>query len=196
MTELMFGRYFVLEGKVENLFSWIEHNTESEWSVEAKGICPISDQLILVSFFAVEQDLIYFETECLNSQNNQSSIYANRRNSRFSWPASKERRGSKDRLRVEVIDTGCGIPLDQQKELFKAFSRLGQENGEIEGTGIGLVVTRQLVELMNGSIGFESQEDQGSTFWVELPIAGSQNSDEDDLDAENSSDTSISQLAE
>ncbi|MFP6712114.1 MAG: ATP-binding protein, partial [Rhodospirillales bacterium] len=101
-----------------------------------------------------------------------------------------------DRLRVEVIDTGCGIPLDQQKELFKPFSRLGQENGEIEGTGIGLVVTRQLVELMNGSIGFESQEDQGSTFWVELPIAGSQNSDEDDLDAENSSDTSISQPAE
>jgi len=73
-------------------------------------------------------------------------------------------------LRISVTDTGYGISEEDQSELFKPFSRLGQEFSEIEGTGIGLVVTRQLVELMNGTIGFESTENEGSTFWVDLPI--------------------------
>ncbi|MBT4940637.1 MAG: PAS domain S-box protein [Rhodospirillaceae bacterium] len=75
-----------------------------------------------------------------------------------------------DMLRISVTDTGYGISEEDQSELFKPFSRLGQEFSEIEGTGIGLVVTRQLVELMNGTIGFESTENEGSTFWVDLPI--------------------------
>jgi PAS domain S-box-containing protein len=75
-----------------------------------------------------------------------------------------------NRLRITVQDTGIGIPQDKQAFLFTAFDRLGQENSGIEGTGVGLIVTQRLIRAMNGHIGFESTENQGSRFWVELPI--------------------------
>ena len=73
-----------------------------------------------------------------------------------------------DVVRINVKDTGIGIPLEKQNELFQSFQRLGAEATEIEGTGIGLVITKQIVELMGGAIGFESQSDVGSTFWVDF----------------------------
>ena len=76
-------------------------------------------------------------------------------------------------VRISVVDTGKGISADGQKELFKSFNRLGEENGSIEGSGIGLVITKKLVELMGGNIGAESELGVGSTFWVEFPLANS-----------------------
>jgi len=75
-------------------------------------------------------------------------------------------------LRISVTDTGNGIPENKLDELFKPFSRLGAETTEIEGTGIGLLVCKDLVTLMNGDIGIESKVGKGSTFWIELPLAG------------------------
>jgi PAS domain S-box-containing protein len=74
-----------------------------------------------------------------------------------------------ERVRVTVIDTGYGIPRDKQALLFQPFQRAGQEAGAIEGTGIGLVITRKLASLMNGEVGFESVEGKGSSFWVDVP---------------------------
>ena len=75
------------------------------------------------------------------------------------------------RLRIEVRDTGAGLWPAQMAALFQPFNRLGQETGKTEGSGIGLVLTKRLVELMNGQIGATSTPDVGSAFWIELPEA-------------------------
>ena len=72
------------------------------------------------------------------------------------------------RVRVSVTDSGPGLTPKQLAHLFQPFNRLGQEGSSEEGTGIGLVVTKQLVELMGGSIGVESVVGVGSVFWIEL----------------------------
>lgn len=74
-----------------------------------------------------------------------------------------------DQVRIFVNDTGPGIPIEKQNKIFQPFNRLGRERTEIEGTGIGLTITKKLVEAMNGQIGFESTPGIGSTFWVDFP---------------------------
>jgi PAS domain S-box-containing protein len=73
-----------------------------------------------------------------------------------------------ERIRITVTDTGAGMAPDKLAQLFQPFNRLGQEAGAEEGTGIGLVVSKRLVELMNGEIGVESMVGVGSVFWIEL----------------------------
>ena len=72
------------------------------------------------------------------------------------------------RMRLSVQDTGNGLSPEQVASLFQPFNRLGQESGAQEGTGIGLVVTKRLVELMGGEIGVTSSPGVGSVFWIEL----------------------------
>ena len=72
------------------------------------------------------------------------------------------------RTRVSCRDTGAGLSAEQVAQLFQPFNRLGQEAGATEGTGIGLVVSKRLVELMGGDIGAESTVGVGSVFWIEL----------------------------
>jgi PAS domain S-box-containing protein len=76
-----------------------------------------------------------------------------------------------EKIRVSIRDTGAGLYPEQMAQLFQAFNRLGQEAGGEEGTGIGLVVAKQLVELMGGVIGVESTVGLGSVFWFELARA-------------------------
>ncbi len=72
------------------------------------------------------------------------------------------------RVRISVRDTGAGLPPDMLQQLFQPFNRLGQERSAEEGTGIGLVMSKRLVELMGGVIGVESTVGEGSVFWFEL----------------------------
>ena len=73
-------------------------------------------------------------------------------------------------IRICVRDTGTGLSADQIAQLFQPFNRLGKEASVEEGTGIGLVVTKRLVELMGGAIGVESTVGVGSVFWIELGL--------------------------
>ena len=77
-------------------------------------------------------------------------------------------------LRISVADDGVGIPEALQSQLFEPFERLGHELGQIDGSGIGLSITRQIVEMLKGDIGFESMQDEGSTFWVDIPLSNQQ----------------------
>lgn len=73
-------------------------------------------------------------------------------------------------IRINVRDTGKGLAPEQLLQLFQPFNRLGKETGAEEGTGIGLVVTKRLVELMGGTIGADSTVGVGSVFWFELSL--------------------------
>jgi signal transduction histidine kinase/AmiR/NasT family two-component response regulator len=74
------------------------------------------------------------------------------------------------RIRICVKDSGEGLPPDKLAQLFQPFNRLGKETGVDEGTGIGLTVSKRLIELMHGEIGVESTVGAGSTFWIELNL--------------------------
>jgi signal transduction histidine kinase/DNA-binding NarL/FixJ family response regulator len=76
-----------------------------------------------------------------------------------------------ERARISVRDTGAGLPPEKLTQLFQPFNRLGQESSAEEGTGIGLVMSKRLVELMGGLIGVDSTVGGGSVFWFELNSA-------------------------
>ncbi len=73
-------------------------------------------------------------------------------------------------VRITVIDDGMGIPADKRDKVFDPFQRAGQEAGSIEGTGIGLTISKRLAEMMKGHVGFTSDVNDGSEFWVEIPV--------------------------
>lgn len=114
--------------------------------------------------WSIRADYTRLKQVLLNLMSN--AIKYNRDNGTVSL--SLEKNGEKT-LRIAVRDTGKGIAEDKLNQLFKPFNRLGAEHLEIEGTGIGLVIAKNMVELMQGTIGVISKEGMGSTFWIEFP---------------------------
>ena len=80
-------------------------------------------------------------------------------------------------VRITVIDDGVGIPEGKRDKIFEPFQRAGQEAGPIEGTGIGLTISKRLAEIMRAGVGFQSEVGRGSEFWIELPIHRDQATD-------------------
>jgi PAS domain S-box-containing protein len=80
-------------------------------------------------------------------------------------------KGKQNRLRVEVRDTGVGIPHDKQCQVFDKFSQADvSTTRKFGGTGLGLAICKQLIEIMNGTIGCDSKQNEGSIFWFEIPL--------------------------
>ena len=79
--------------------------------------------------------------------------------------------GPNAQVRIGVRDTGHGLTPNELASLFQPFNRLGQARGKEVGTGVGLVVTKKLVESMGGTIGAESELGAGSLFWFSIPVA-------------------------
>lgn len=133
-------------------------------SAESRGIRIMNEPSACVNQF-VHADPVRLKQIILNLLNN--AIKYNKENGKIFL--SCETRG--DFLYIHIRDTGMGIPLDEQIRIFEPFYRL--EHPQVEGTGIGLSLVRQLVQLMDGEVGVESRLEEGSDFWFSLPMVHS-----------------------
>ena len=147
--------------------------------VELKAV--LDDCLTLVHHLAIDNDITIeledsFDIRLLANTMKLKQVILNLLTNAIKYNQAKGlvsimgNKTEEGRFRLSVKDTGVGMPDDKQELIFKAFSRLGMEDTNIEGTGIGLVVTKELVELMNGVIGFKTAYGKGSTFWIEFAL--------------------------
>jgi PAS domain S-box-containing protein len=113
----------------------------------------------------VEADTTRLKQVFLNLLSN--AVKYNRENGKIRVTSDQDEHGL---ISVSIADTGCGISPDRLGELFKPFNRLGAEFGEVEGTGIGLVITKQLIELMQGELKVDTRLGEGSIFTIRLKM--------------------------
>ncbi len=158
---------------------------DMDLSIEVVDMVPIVDNVISLSkshadekgisleyreipkeSYWVEIDPLRFKQAFLNLVSN--AIKYNKPNG--SVIISYEKQENR-RMRLGIRDTGYGIAEDQKEKLFIPFERLGVNEENIEGTGIGLTITKQLIELMNGTIDFESTVGEGSYFYIDVPVS-------------------------
>ncbi|MDH3326230.1 MAG: EAL domain-containing protein [Gammaproteobacteria bacterium] len=117
----------------------------------------ITDTFVFADYMRLKQVILNLISNAIkyNSINGSVSVTCTQPNS--------------EKFRINISDTGQGISDSQKENLFQPFNRLGAENSGVEGTGIGLVITKRLVDLMNGTIGVDSNVNSGSTFWIDIP---------------------------
>lgn len=120
----------------------------------------------------IQVDRLRFKQVLLNLLSN--AIKYNKPNGKVSLDCQQLQKGEQNCLQLNIRDTGLGIAANELPHLFEPFNRLGHENSTIKGTGIGLSITKDLVEHMNGSIMVESQLGEGTTFSLFFPIVSAE----------------------
>lgn len=115
---------------------------------------------------AVMASPLHFKQVLLNLISN--AIKYNREGGRVSIDCEKV---SPQMLRINITDTGKGLSELEISKLFQPFERLSAKNSNVEGAGLGLVITKKLIEVMNGKIGVKSTVELGCCFWIEIPLA-------------------------
>ncbi len=120
----------------------------------------------MVFFYVTKADPLRFKQVMLNLISN--AIKYNEPNG--SIFISYENRENNS-IRIGIRDTGRGIPDNKKDMLFKPFERLDIESDKIEGTGIGLTISKQLIELMGGTIGYQNTNQEGSFFYIDIPVS-------------------------
>jgi len=125
----------------------------------------ITDRTTDIFLPAVRVDRTRFRQSLLNLMSN--AVKYNRESGSITLDAAFT---DGDKVRFNISDTGVGISAVDHDRVFEAFSRVTSPETEIEGTGIGLTITKRLIELMDGDVGFTSTEGEGSTFWIEVPV--------------------------
>lgn len=144
--------YNVVEEALELIKSMAkERNIRVESKIEKEN-----DLFVLADHNALKQALLNLISNAVKYNVKNGSVV-------LDWERDEE-----GHLRINVIDTGKGIPQEKQKYLFDPFNRLGQESSEVEGTGIGLTITKSLLEKMGGAIFVHSSPGQGSRFTIQL----------------------------
>lgn len=121
----------------------------------------------------IQVDRLRFKQILLNLLSN--AIKYNKSNGKVSLDCQQLQKGEQSCLQLNIRDTGLGIAANELPHLFEPFNRLGHENSTIKGTGIGLSITKDLVEHMNGRIMVESQLGEGTTFSLFFPIVSAEN---------------------
>ena len=181
VSNILKGSYHLME-LIDQILDLAKIETgKLVFSVEEVFICDIAEECLslvhnqalardleienkLVEGHSVRADYTRFKQVLLNLLSN--AIKYNQKGGNITLSSAA---ANNDMIRVTVSDTGSGIASDKQSQLFEPFDRLGKEFGDIQGTGIGLTITLQLVEAMGGRVGYESDPGIGSRFWVELP---------------------------
>ena len=123
------------------------------------GLIFSASSTILADSFRLSQVIINLLSNAIKYNKNGGSV-------EISYQESTAKK-----IRLQVKDSGIGISEADQQMLFQPFNRLGLENSNIEGTGIGLHIAKSLIEQMNGKLTFSSQLNIGTTFIIELPRA-------------------------
>ncbi|MCK5337122.1 MAG: HAMP domain-containing histidine kinase, partial [Gammaproteobacteria bacterium] len=146
---------------LEELFAECIRLTESLAEQQKVDVKLMSDKQVVVNV-----DRIRLKQVILNLLSN--AIKYNRKGGTVVISVEK---AENNRVLLQIEDTGYGISAEELKDVFQPFKRLEAAHGEIEGTGIGLTITRSIVEIMGSKLELVSEKDKGSRFWFELPLA-------------------------
>lgn len=124
--------------------------------IKVSNACSDESAVVLADNFRLRQTILNLLSNAIkyNRDNGSVQISCERLNGR---------------IKIKVADTGYGIRQEHMHKLFEPFDRLGAEAGTVEGSGVGLTISKRLVELMSGTIGVESEYEKGSVFWISLP---------------------------